>query len=197
MKRFPDWERRLEMHFTAALRRPFQWGAFDCALAVCHAVAAVTGVHPGEDLEGEYESAEEATALMALLGGGITISLEAPTQIESESPADLGNLAAAMAEQHGLPEVRPLFARRGDVVLVNNSPEYQVPSTGQKQSTEYRVASSEKNQNLELGTRYSQLGTSVALGTVDLSGRFAWCVGERGFVRVPMARWLRAWHVGS
>jgi hypothetical protein len=33
------------------------------------------------------------------------------------------------------------------------------------------------------------------LGVVDLSGRFAWCVLERGMVRIPMGRWLRAWRV--
>src|SRR5580692_10507645 len=35
-----------------------------------------------------------------------------------------------------------------------------------------------------------------ALGIVDLSGRFAWCVLERGMVRMPMKNWLRAWRVG-
>jgi hypothetical protein len=33
-----------------------------------------------------------------------------------------------------------------------------------------------------------------ALGIVDLSGRFALCVLERGQVRMPMARWQRAWN---
>ena len=37
---------------------------------------------------------------------------------------------------------------------------------------------------------------STALGQVDLGGNFAWCASDRGFVRVPMKRWLRAWRVG-
>lgn len=35
----------------------------------------------------------------------------------------------------------------------------------------------------------------LALGTVDLTGRFAWCASERGFIRVPMKFWLRAWKI--
>lgn len=170
VKRYPDWQRRLDAHFTAALKTPFEWGVFDCALAACQAVAAQTGVNPGADLQGEYETEEEAGALMALFGqgasAGIAISLEGSTRIERDSPQsaanDLGELAAAIAESHGFREVRHTYAHRGDVVLVDNTVN----------------------------------GISRALGTVDLSGRFAWCVGERGFVRVPMSRWLRAWSIG-
>lgn len=161
MKRYSDWARRLDAHFTAALRTKFQWGVFDCAMAICQGAAAITGVNPGEDLCGQYATEEEAAALMAL-SGGITLSLEGDTRIARESAGDLGTLAAAIAESHGLAEVRPTFAHRGDIVLVDNSLH----------------------------------GVSRALGTVDLSGRFAWCVGEQGFVRVPMNLWLRAWHVG-
>lgn len=177
MKRYSDWERRLEAHFTGALRTPFRWGVFDCALGACRGVAAITGVDPGADLAGQYASEEEAAELMALFGrGGIAISLESsvlPAAVlppigrqSSASGGDLGTLAAAIAESHGMAEVRPSFAHRGDVVLVDNA----LPRRG--------------------------AAPSRALGTVDLSGRYAWCVGEQGFVRVPMRRWLRAWHVG-
>lgn len=164
MKRYSDWERRLDAHLTAALETPFQWGVFDCALGACAAVAAMTGENPGAELVGQYETEEDAAALIAL-SAGLVLSLESPTPIESESAGDLGTLAAAIAEDHGFAEVRAGFARRGDVVLVNNTP------------------------------TTSASDPSRALGTVDLSGRFAWCVGERGFVRVPMNRWLRAWRI--
>lgn len=35
-----------------------------------------------------------------------------------------------------------------------------------------------------------------ALGIVDTSGIAAACVGENGYIRVPMRRWRRAWRVG-
>ena len=72
----------------------------------------------------------------------------------------LGGFAASIARQCGMAEAAPAFARRGDVVLVDNE------------------------------------APGGALGIVDLSGRFAWCVLERGMVRMPMDRWLRAWRVG-
>lgn len=162
IKRLSNWERRLDAHFVAARTIPFALGRFDCALAACQAVAAITGVDPGAAWRGEYSSASEAAALIALHGA--TLSLEAASAIDS-AKADLGSLAADIAAAHGFAEVKPTFAQRGDVVLVDNG------------------------------------DPARALGTVDLSGRFAWCVGglagnDRGFVRVPMQRWLRAWHVG-
>jgi len=158
MARYSDWERRLETHFGALRATSFQWGQFDCAMAICQGVLAITGLDAGAGLRGEYATADEAAALIAL--NGATLSLEGPTRIGRESAGDLGTLAAALAEGYGFGEVPARFAQRGDVVLVdNNDPGH-------------------------------------ALGTVDLSGRFAWCVGERGFARVPMRRWLRAWRIG-
>lgn len=165
MKRLPNWERRLDAHFAAALRTPFAWGTFDCAQAVCQAVAAITGIDPSAGLAGEYATSEEASALLAL-ASGVSVSLANPTQITRKSFSvenDLGTLAAAIAENLGLVEVRPSLAQRGDVVLVDNAP--------------------------------AGAAASRALGLVDLTGRWAWCAAAKGFIRMPMQRWLRAWHI--
>lgn len=45
--RLPDWETRLAAHFAAIHARTFAWGYFDCALAVCDGIEAVTGENPG------------------------------------------------------------------------------------------------------------------------------------------------------
>ena len=117
-RRYPDWEKRLDAHFTAARGARFQWGKFDCATAVCQAIAAITGIDPGADLRGQYGNSDEAAALMAL-SGGVTLCLEGASQLSAAG--DLGTLAAALAAAHNFAEVKPTFARRGDLVLVDNN----------------------------------------------------------------------------
>jgi hypothetical protein len=140
MKRVPNWEAALAEWQETALTRKFEWGKFDCALASCDAVMALTGVDPGMAFRGTYSTEAEAQKLLGTEG--------------------LGGFAASIARQCGMPEAAPSFAHRGDVVLVDNE------------------------------------APGGALGVVDLSGRFAWCVLDRGLVRIPMGCWLRAWRVG-
>jgi hypothetical protein len=140
MKRVPNWEAALADWQHAALTRSFEWGKFDCALAACEAVMALTGVDPGMAFRETYSTEAEALKLLGTEG--------------------LGRFAASIAKQCGMAEAAPAFAHRGDVVLVDNG------------------------------------NPGGALGIVDLSGRFAWCVLDRGLVRMPMDRWLRAWSVG-
>jgi hypothetical protein len=139
-KRIQGWERALAAWMQSAVTRKFEWGTFDCALAACDAVNAITGVDPAAKFRGKYSTEAEA---LFLLG-----------------PEGLGAFAAAIAKQFGMAEAPPTFAHRGDIVLVDNG----LPGH--------------------------------ALGIVDLSGRFAWCVCARGLMRMPMERWLKAWRVG-
>jgi len=99
MKRLPDWERRLAEHFARSAVKPFAWGVNDCATNACDAVLAMTGEDPILGLRGTYS--DEAGALK-IIG------------------EDLGEFAAGIAKSIGAKEVRPTFARRGDVVLVDN-----------------------------------------------------------------------------
>jgi hypothetical protein len=144
MKRLAHWETLLGAHFEQAHTRRFAWGTFDCALAVCDGIKAITGVDPGAPYRGKYTTEKEALTLIG---------------------PDLGAFAATVCQSSGFPEwlsgdgkPRPGFGRRGDAALVSTS-------------------------------------AGPVLGIVDLSGRFAWCAAERGFTRVPMKRWLRAWKV--
>lgn len=149
MKRLPHWEFRLAAHFQKLQTTPFQWGLFDCALAVCDAADAISGLSIASNFRGKYSTEAEA---MAFIG------------------SDLGTFAANIAAQNSFREwtyrtsAAPKMAHRGDAVLINNS---------------------------LMGGAFS-----TALGTVDLTGRYAWCAASRGFIRVPMRRWLRAWHIG-
>lgn len=103
MKRLQHWDRLLPAHTHGDGRgKSFEWGKFDCALAACDAIKAITGVDPGEKFRGAYSTAEEAGALIAAAGG------------------TFGDFAAAIAAEYGMQEVGPRLARRGDVVWVDN-----------------------------------------------------------------------------
>lgn len=99
MDRLPNWEQILAEHFDAAQKRQFAWGEFDCALAVCDAVKAITGIDPGVEFRGTYRTEAEADAKIA---------------------AGLGEFAAGVAARFGFREVKASFAGRGDIVLLNN-----------------------------------------------------------------------------
>lgn len=99
MKRLPNWERLLADHFAAAGSKPFAWGVNDCGMSVGDAILAITGIDPIPGLRGEYS---DETGALGLVG------------------EDLGAFAADIAKAIGADEVRPTYARRGDVVLVDN-----------------------------------------------------------------------------
>jgi hypothetical protein len=99
LQRVPDWRSRLARILESAREVPFEWGRFDCALHVCNCIRAVAGVDPAEVLRGTYSSEAGAAAVYGA-------SFEA--------------FIAGQAVALGMPEVGVTFARRGDVVFVDN-----------------------------------------------------------------------------
>lgn len=104
---------RLENWDTGALHeflieraeRPFTWGENDCALFVADAILAMTGVDIAADFRGRYANEEEAFAAVRTITGGSTLE----------------DAAAWCAARHELVEwPLPLFAQRGDMVVVEN-----------------------------------------------------------------------------
>jgi uncharacterized protein DUF6950 len=102
--RFHDWEIRLSDYILEERGKPFKYGETDCALFACGAALVMTGVDLAADFRGRYDSdLSAARAIIAFTNGGT-----------------FEDLAAKVAEQFGLEEVKPLFAQRGDIVLVPN-----------------------------------------------------------------------------
>lgn len=99
MKRLANWEYLLAGEIARSLKRRFDWGIFDCALAAANFVYAQTGVDPGSAYRGKYSTEAEATAIT----GG-----------------DFAAFAAQVAEAAGMEEIPRLHARRGDLLLVDN-----------------------------------------------------------------------------
>jgi uncharacterized protein DUF6950 len=109
MQRLPHWQRQLAILIQTAESFTFAWGQYDCALFAARAVREITGLDIGAPYAGTYS--DEAGAI-AIFTKGYT------------GPASLalGAFAASLAAANNMPEVIPVtFARRGDVVWVDNS----------------------------------------------------------------------------
>jgi uncharacterized protein DUF6950 len=107
MQRISNWPRRLSQLIASSQATTFEWGHYDCAMFVCAAVREITGVDVGAAFRGTYH--DESAAEAIFLGGGF---------------ADLGGFAASIAAVNSMPEVQPTFARRGDVVWIDNDTPY-------------------------------------------------------------------------
>ncbi len=113
LKRSVSWQTR-ELHefFQQREGQPFAWGVNDCCLFPADAILAMTGVDLAEDFRGRYTDEASAFALIAEITGGSTVA----------------DAAAWCAAKFELPEwvdgegvPRPLFAQRGDLVVVKDA----------------------------------------------------------------------------
>ena len=102
MQRHPSWPACLDAYFQAHRQTPFQYGRFDCCLMVADAVLAMTGTDLAAAFRGRYESATAAGRAVKECCGSISIAM----------------LAAKIAAENGMPEIEPLRAGRGDMVLL-------------------------------------------------------------------------------
>ena len=96
-----DWPERLDEALQRAARLPFAWGRHDCCLFAADVCRAITGLDPAADLRGRYGTVLEAFKLL-----------------DKRFCGGVAQAAEALAARAGWPEVRPGFARRGDVALV-------------------------------------------------------------------------------
>lgn len=87
-ERLPDWEERLYAFIAGVRDRPFAWGAHDCILFACGAVAAMTGDDPAREYRGKYDSAKGAAEALRELGKGTLLKT-----VDSEFKRKPTNLA--------------------------------------------------------------------------------------------------------
>jgi hypothetical protein len=101
MTRVPNWPERLALMLESARELEFEWGRFDCALHVANCIRTITGIDedPAAAYRGKYS--DEAGAA-AIYGPSFEAFIE--------------KLAADLES----PEVPVTFARRGDVVFLDN-----------------------------------------------------------------------------
>lgn len=102
MKRFPDWEKRLDSFCRSRRNLLFQFGSNDCALFVADAVKEITGDDLAAECRGRYQDRESAASLLRSLCDG-----------------DLERYMEQIAKANQMEEIGIKFARRGDIVLLN------------------------------------------------------------------------------
>lgn len=100
MERHQDWPEQLAAFLDQRQAAAFAWGKNDCALFTCDAVLAITGVDMAEGFRGKYSTLAGATKTIRQFAGG-----------------GLAELAAKVTAALSAPEIHPLKAQRGDVVL--------------------------------------------------------------------------------
>lgn len=113
LKRTVNWDtEELHLFFKERRSQPFAWGTNDCCMFPADGIKAMTGIDLAEDFRGKYKDEASAFALIASVTGGKTV----------------GDAAAWCAKKFGLVEwadkagkPTPLFARRGDMVTVENA----------------------------------------------------------------------------
>ena len=104
MNRFQDWPLRLEAYLSFVSEDAFAWGSNDCALFACNVARELTGVDLAEKFRGKYHTKAGAYAALKKFSGG-----------------GLESIATKMAAEHGMKEVPPLMAQRGDIVLLETT----------------------------------------------------------------------------
>lgn len=125
LKRRQDWARQLEAEVLCGLHQPFVWHDNDCASAAARWVEAMTGV----DLFAPFRAAR------LRYRSERTAATRARRFLESQGVAAVEPrtaFAAAIALQcarHGLTDVAPAYAQRGDLLLLE-VPEDEAGATG-------------------------------------------------------------------
>jgi len=111
LTRHEQWETKLHQSIETHKAKPFAWGEHDCAISVCNHVLAMTGIDLAADFRGKYSSEEAAFHAIQRIWQGATT---------------LEQVVEQLAAKHSIPEIKPQYAQRGDVVLLDNPS----PSTG-------------------------------------------------------------------
>lgn len=97
--RSTDWETALAEYLAGKSGAVFAWGTCDCAMFAAGAIEAMTGVDPASELRGRYKSQTGAARVLKRSGA-----------------AKLAEWVSARFE-----EILPVFAHRGDLVMVDGS----------------------------------------------------------------------------
>ena len=103
MTRYPDWQSRLHAFHRDHHNTPFAWGQWDCCLWVASAIEAMTGVDIAAKWRGTYSTSMGAEKACLTECGDRTVAA----------------MVAHVAKLNNMPEVPPLFAQRGDMVLTS------------------------------------------------------------------------------
>ena len=97
--RYPDWPERLARRIERDATVAFAWGSVDCVTWACRVCEELCGVNPSRGFLTAYHDAQSAMSNILQHG------------------TSLFEAARTAGRTHGLPEVPPQHAQRGDLVL--------------------------------------------------------------------------------
>lgn len=100
--RFADWPALLARHILDATDRVFEWGRHDCCVFAADGVRAITGRDPIARARGRYTDEKRAAVVVREIGG-----------------VGVPEAADVLMREFEAPLVHPVFAQRGDLVLIN------------------------------------------------------------------------------
>lgn len=102
MRRLPEWPGLLARHILDATDRVFEWGVHDCCVFAADGVLAITGCDPIARARGRYRDEKRAAVVVRDIGG-----------------MGVPEAAEVLMTEFGAPPVHPVFAQRGDLVLIH------------------------------------------------------------------------------
>lgn len=112
LTRMEHWATRSFHDFLLSRAKlPFAWGSNDCALFAADAVLAITGTDIAADFRGKYTDEKSAGALIETVTGRTAIEDAAAYCAKKASLVE-------WVDKDGKP--LPLFAKRGDLVVVED-----------------------------------------------------------------------------
>ncbi len=97
-----DWQELMLAAIKERRETPFAWGEHDCVLFAFDVAQAVCAIDFAAPLRGKYRSERGAALALKRFAG-----------------AGLEEAAEKIAAEHGCPEVSPLTAQRGDLVILD------------------------------------------------------------------------------
>lgn len=101
MNRFDDWPELLSAYLIERAQMSLEWGVHDCCAFAAGAAHVQCGVDPMKAIYGRYKTAKGAAGFISRNGG------------------DLKAVVDNQAEKFGFPEISPLRAGRGCIVLAD------------------------------------------------------------------------------
>lgn len=106
LTRFHNWPELLHQFIRSRAAQPFKWGANDCCLYACDWAREATGLDLAEGFRGKYGSALSAARAMREFTSHDVPALDLVERV-----------AVKIAARHGIAEIAPRQAQRGDIVL--------------------------------------------------------------------------------
>lgn len=109
MRRVKDWVSRFEKVLNEAKEKKPDWADHNCCTFAADCVFAITGIDAMAEYRGKFKTKKQAFALLRKVSGG-----------------GVNKAGEKFSKENGLKEVKPTYAKRGDLVIAVNEDKEEV-----------------------------------------------------------------------